>query len=93
MSEPRKIDWTREYGEVFGAPARMFEQDGLMFTAAGVAVNYVPEVEEPRETGPVPDDDTLNDMDGNELRALVEMFDGRWTTKEAAKKFIRGQRE
>jgi hypothetical protein len=88
------LDWRRDYAEVCGGPAKMLQQDGRLFDLRGQPVGEpVIEKEDPAPNGGViPGDDDLADMDGNALKALVEMYGGTWKGVPAAHRFLRAQR-
>lgn len=88
----RRIDWDRDYGTVYGGAATVLEQDGRTFNMGGHEISApIPDpVPEPPSDG-ITDED-LKDMDGNQLRELVEMYGGTWKGVAEGMKFLKGQR-
>lgn len=89
----RRLDFTRDYGTVYGGAATVLEQDGMTFNMRGDPVG-VPSEYEPSDEPDNPglSDDTLKEMDGAQLRELVESYGGTWKGPSEAMKFLRGQR-
>jgi hypothetical protein len=91
MRPRRRIDWDRDYGTVYGGAATVLEQDGRTYNMAGDEISPPMADPEPEQEGAM-SDDVLKDMDGNQLRELVEGYGGTWKGVSEGMKFLRGQR-
>lgn len=87
----RSLDRARPYGEIHGGPRVLFDQDGIIFDAAGVEMKHglPPEVDDsPPPDAPLVDYRSLRVLD---LKLAVKSFGGEYANKQQALDFLEGR--